>query len=149
PRRLARPRGTVAQGARSPCQMTRLQIAATYVQVAVGGALGSVLRFWLGSLVGHKAGAPFWGTLFVNATGCFLIVLLGNLRANGRGRFGRYFFMIGVPGGYTTFSPFSLQTLELFHAGNPGLAAANVALSMVLCLLGVWLGHALGARLGQ
>jgi len=124
--------------------MTRLQIAATYAMVALGGATGSVLRFWLGSVIGHKAGAPFWGTLFVNVTGCFLIGLLGNLRENGPGEFDRYFLMIGVMGGYTTFSTFSLQTLELFHAGNTGLAALNVALSMGLCLLGVWLGATAG-----
>jgi CrcB protein len=114
----------------------------TWLQVALGGALGSVLRFWLGGLIGHKAGAPFWGTLFVNITGCFLIGFLGNLRAGGPGEFDRYFLMVGVLGGYTTFSTFSLQTLELLQAGNPGLAVANVALSMVLCLLGVWLGAA-------
>jgi len=127
--------------------MTRFPVAATYVMVALGGALGSVLRFWLGSVIGHKAGAPFWGTLFVNVTGCFLIGLLGNLRENGPGDFDRYFLMVGVMGGYTTFSTFSLQTLELFRAGNPGLAAANVALSMVLCLLGVWLGAIAGRSL--
>ena len=127
--------------------MTRLQTAMTYLMVALGGALGSVLRFWLGSLIGHKAGAPFWGTLFVNVTGCFLIGLLGNLRENGPGEFDRYFLMVGVMGGYTTFSTFSLQTLELFHAGNTGLAVLNVALSMVLCLLGVWLGATAGRSL--
>ena len=119
----------------------------TYVQVALGGAVGSVLRFWLGGIIGHRAGAPFWGTLFVNVTGCFLIGLLGNLRKNGPGDFDRYFLMVGVMGGYTTFSTFSLQTLELFRAGNPGLAVANVALSMVLCLLGVWLGATAGRSL--
>ena len=118
----------------------------TYLIVALGGALGSLLRFWLGAIIGTKAGAPFWGTLFVNVTGCFLIGLLGNLRENGPGEFDRYFLMVGVMGGYTTFSTFSLQTLELFHAGNTGLAALNVALSMVLCLLGVWLGATLGAQ---
>jgi len=121
----------------------------TTLMVALGGALGSVLRFWLGSIVGHKAGAPFWGTLFVNVTGCFLIGLLGNLRENGPSEFDRYFLMVGVMGGYTTFSTFSLQTLELFKAGSAGLALTNIALSMVLCLLGVWLGHSLGARLAQ
>lgn len=118
-----------------------------YLQVALGGALGSVLRFWLGTLVAVKVGAPFWGTLFVNVTGCFLIGLLGNLRENGPGEFDRYFLMVGVLGGYTTFSTFSLQTLELFKGNQPGLAALNVALSMLLCLLGVWLGHMCGARL--
>jgi CrcB protein len=116
----------------------------TYLMVALGGALGSVLRFWLGSLVGHKAGAPLWGTLFVNVTGCFLIGLLGNLRENGPGEFDRYFLMIGVMGGYTTFSTFSLQTLDLFNNHQPGLAVLNVALSMMLCLLGVWLGQMCG-----
>ena len=118
----------------------------TYVQVALGGATGSVLRVWLGSVIGHKAGAPFWGTLFVNVTGCFLIGLLGNLRENGPGEFDRYFLMVGVMGGYTTFSTFSLQTLELLQKGSAPLALANIALSLVLCLLGVWLGHALGAQ---
>jgi CrcB protein len=118
----------------------------TYVQVALGGATGSVLRFWLGSVISHKAGAPFWGTLFVNVTGCFLIGLLGNLRENGPGEFDRYFLMVGVMGGYTTFSTFSLQTLELLQKGSAPLALANIALSLVLCLLGVWLGHALGAQ---
>jgi CrcB protein len=121
----------------------------TYLMVALGGALGSVLRFWLGSVIGHKAGAPFWGTLFVNVTGCFLIGLLGNLRENGPGEFDRYFLMVGVMGGYTTFSTFSLQTLELFKNNQPGLAALNVALSLVLCMLGVWLGHSLGRTPGS
>ena len=118
----------------------------TYVQVALGGATGSVLRFWLGSVIGHKAGAPFWGTLFVNVTGCFLIGLLSNLRENGPAEFDRYFLMVGVLGGYTTFSTFSLQTLELLQKGSVTLALANITLSLVLCLLGVWLGHALGAQ---
>lgn len=121
----------------------------TYLQVALGGALGSVLRFWLGTLVGVKAGAPFWGTLLVNVTGCFLIGVFGNLREEGPSEFDRYFIMVGIMGGYTTFSTFSLQTFELFKNNQPSLAALNVALSLVLCMAGVWLGHILGARLGR
>ena len=121
----------------------------TCLMVALGGALGSVLRFWLGTLIGTKAGAPFWGTLAVNIVGCFVIGLASSFEKGGPSDFTRHFVMVGILGGFTTFSAFSLQTLELFRAGNPGLAAANVALSMVLCLLGVWLGHSLGARLGQ
>ncbi len=118
----------------------------TYLQVALGGALGSVLRFWLGTLIGTRAGAPFWGTLTVNILGSFVIGLAASFEKGGPSDFTKHFVMLGILGGFTTFSSFSLQTLELFRAGNPGLAAANLALSMVLCLLGVWLGDTLGAQ---
>ena len=121
----------------------------TYLMVALGGALGSVLRFWLGGLIGQKAGAMFWGTLAVNITGCFVIGLASSFEKGGPSDFTSHFVMVGILGGFTTFSAFSLQTLELFQAGSTGLAVLNVALSLVLCLLGVWLGHTLGARLGQ
>ena len=117
-----------------------------YAQVALGGALGSVLRFWLGALIGTKAGAPFWGTLAVNVIGSFLIGLASSFEKGGPSDFTRHFVMIGIMGGFTTFSSFSLQTLELFQKGSAPLAFANVALSLVLCLLGVWVGHALGSQ---
>ena len=117
--------------------------AIAFLYVALGGALGSVLRFWLGGIVGDKAGAAFWGTLFVNVAGSFAIGVCAGMRA---GDFTRQFAMIGVLGGFTTFSSFSLQTLELFQKGDTTLALANVALSIVLCLLGVWLGYLIGAQ---
>ena len=119
----------------------------TYLMVAFGGALGSVLRFWLGTLVGMKAGAPFWGTLFVNVTGSFLIGLAASFEKNGPSDFTKHFVMIGIMGGFTTFSAFSLQTFELFRAGSTGVAMLNVSLSLVLCLLGVWLGATAGRSL--
>jgi CrcB protein len=113
--------------------------------VAIGGALGSVLRFWLGGWFASKVGAAMWGTLFVNVTGSFLI---GLLAATGSSHpMMRYLLIVGVMGGYTTFSAFSLQTLELFQKGDTTLALANVALSMVLCLAGVWLGFVAGRNL--
>ncbi len=112
----------------------------TWLQVAIGGAIGSVLRFWLAAVIGHRAGAPFWGTLFVNVAGSFLIGLLATLRDNGPTEFTRYFFMAGVLGGFTTFSAFSLQTVELFQKGSTGPALANIVLSLALCVLGAWLG---------
>jgi fluoride exporter len=112
-----------------------------WLQVALGGALGSVLRFWLGGVLGEKAGAPFWGTIAVNVLGSFLIGICAGMRA---GDFTRHFLMIGILGGFTTFSSFSLQTLELLQRGSVNLACANVALSLVLCMLGVWLGHVCG-----
>jgi fluoride exporter len=113
--------------------------------VAFGGAVGSVLRFWLGGWIATNAGAAIWGTLFVNVTGSFLI---GALAALGSGNpILRYLLIVGVMGGYTTFSAFSLQTLELFQKGDVLLALANVALSVFVCLLAVWLGYVAGRNL--
>ena len=113
--------------------------------VAMGGAVGSVLRFWLGEWITSMAGAAMWGTLFVNVTGSFVI---GALAATGNSHpIMRYLLMVGVMGGYTTFSAFSLQTLELFQKGDTMLALANVGLSIILCLVGVWLGFVAGRNL--
>ena len=117
--------------------------AFAFLNVALGGALGSVLRFWLGCIVSDKAGAAFWGTLFVNIAGSFAIGVCAGMRS---GDFTRNFVMIGLLGGFTTFSSFSLQTLELFQKGDTTLALTNVALSIVLCLLGVWLGCFVGGQ---
>lgn len=119
-----------------------------YVQVALGGALGSVLRFWLAGLVAQRAGAPFWGTLAVNVIGSFVIGVLASTRADGPTDMTRYFLMVGVLGGFTTFSTFSLQTVELLQKGSTGLALANVALSVVLCVGGAWLGVLAGTAWG-
>jgi len=117
----------------------------TYLFVAVGGALGSTLRYWLSGLIASAVGQTFpWGTLVINVTGSFAICLFGTLTApDGRlfvpGEW-RQFFMIGVCGGYTTFSSFSLQTLTLANDGEWGWVGLNVGLSVGLCLLGAWLG---------
>ena len=113
-----------------------------YLLVALGSALGGVLRFWLAAMMGDKLGAPHLGTVFVNVTGSFVI---GFLAALGPIPWKQQLLMIGVLGGYTTFSSFSLQTLELAHEGRWATAGANVGLSVVLSLLGVWLGHVCGS----
>jgi fluoride exporter len=113
----------------------------TYAWVAVGGALGSVLRFWLAGIVGERAGAPWWGTLAVNVIGSFAIGLAAAWREQD---FVRNFVMVGVLGGFTTFSAFSLQTLELMRAGQMGMAAINVGLSLGVCLGAVWVGWVVG-----
>jgi len=117
-----------------------------YLFVALGGALGSVLRFWLSTQFERRLGEAFpWGTIAVNVTGSFLIGLCFALKdAAGQPLLGpsaRALVIVGVLGGYTTFSAFSLQTLNLFRNGQPGLAAANILLSVFACLLAVWLGH--------
>ena len=90
----------------------------TYLWVAIGGALGSVSRFWLSGIVARHFGETFpWGTLVINVTGLFIIGLFATLTApEGRwlvGPPGRNFFMTGFCGRYTTFSSFSPQTLSL------------------------------------
>jgi CrcB protein len=121
-----------------------------YLWVALGGALGSVGRFWLGGLVAARFGETFpWGTLAINVTGSFIIGALAAF-ADPDGRYlispgARQFLMIGVCGGYTTFSSFSLQTLNLLRDREWLYAGGNVLLSVVLCMVAVWLGWLLGA----
>lgn len=123
-----------------------------YIYVAIGGALGSVARFWVSGLVADRHGQAFpWGTLVVNVTGSFILGFFAALTdTEGRVLVApgfRTFFMVGICGGYTTFSSFSLQTLNLAQDGEWFYAGGNAVLSLVLCLAGVWLGHALAASL--
>jgi CrcB protein len=126
----------------------------SYLWVAIGGALGSVGRYWLSGLVAARIGSSFpWGTLAVNVSGSFVIGLLGALtlpegRMNSGSRaLTTQLLMIGVCGGYTTFSSFSLQTLYLLREGEWLYAAGNTLLSVALCLAAVWLGYLLGGAL--
>jgi CrcB protein len=126
----------------------------TYLWLGLGGAIGTIARFWLDRTVSARIGETFpWGIFVINVTGSFLIGLLFALIGpNGRWTVGptvRTFFMVGICGGYTTFSSFSLNTLNLARAGQLLYAGANVVLSVVCCLLAVWLGYLLGAVLGS
>ena len=131
-----------------------MQSWVAYLWVATGGALGSVGRYWLSGMVATRVGETFpWGTLAVNVSGSLVIGILSALAAP-EGRWPvspefRLFMMIGVCGGYTTFSSFSLQTLNLLRDGEWFYAIGNVLLSVVLCLVGVWLGYLLGAFLNS
>jgi CrcB protein len=120
--------------------------------IFVGGGLGTLARFGLSGVAARWTGEAFpWGTLLVNVTGSFAIGFFATLTgAEGRvlaptGL--RQFFMLGLCGGYTTFSSFSLQTLSLAQEGEWLRAGANVVASVVLCLVAVWLGHVLAAAL--
>lgn len=116
--------------------------------VFLGSGLGGLARWWLSGLVADRVGETFpWGTLVVNVSGSLVIGLFATLTGT-EGRWLappllRQFFMLGVCGGYTTFSSFSLQTLNLAEDGQWFRAGANAVLSLVLCLVAVWLGHLL------
>ena len=119
--------------------------------VAAGGALGSLGRFWAGIWLAPLSASLPVGTIMINVIGSFAIGFFGTLTL-GHGKFPapellRIFFMVGVCGGFTTFSSFSLQTLDLMRGGAPGRAMVNVAVSVALCLAAVALGHAMGAQL--
>ena len=123
--------------------------AASYLWVAAGGALGSMARYWLADAVAGLLGAQFpWGTLLINIGGSFLIGWFGAWTgAHGPMEVPgdvRVFVMVGICGGFTTFSSFSLQTLELMQAGELVRAGAYILGSVVLCLLAVWAGVAMG-----
>ena len=120
----------------------------TYAWVALGGALGSMARFWMADAVAAVTGPTFpWGTLAINVIGSFIIGLFYALTGPG-GRFdvssdARIFVMVGLCGGFTTFSSFSLQTLLLMQDGHMLRAGAYILGSVALCLCFVWLGSLL------
>lgn len=131
----------------------------TYALIALGGAIGSIARAWLGTAVASLTGAAFpWGTLLINVLGSATIGFFATLTATD-GRFSvaadwRAFVMIGLCGGFTTFSSFSLQSWELLRDGRPAQALGNIALSVLLCLGAVAVGYAgaqavRGARLAR
>ena len=117
----------------------------TYLWIAAGGALGSVARYGCSSLIAGWFGETFpLGTLIINVLGSFVIGLFAGLTGpDGRLMVSgdiRQFVMVGICGGYTTFSSFSYQTLTLAQDGQYARAGVNVVASVVLCLLAVWLG---------
>jgi fluoride exporter len=126
-----------------------------YLAVALGGAFGSVARFWLSGVIARHFGETFpWGTLLVNVSGSFAIGFFATLTGpDGRWLVPPWFrqplFMAGLCGGYTTFSSFSLQTLALLQEGEWLPAGANIFGSVFLCLLAAWLGHVAAAFLNS
>ncbi|MDP9039487.1 MAG: fluoride efflux transporter CrcB [Acidobacteriota bacterium] len=121
-----------------------------YLWVAVGSALGGVLRYALTrAMIPISTGVP-WGTVLINVLGSFVIGYFATLTLHtGRSPAPdnlRLFVMVGICGGFTTFSSFSLQTFDLLRSGHWAQATANVVLSVALCLAAVGAGHALASR---
>lgn len=122
-----------------------------YLWIGIGSALGGMARFWLSGVSARLFGEALpWGTLLVNVTGGLIIGFFATFSGSG-GRLVvdpavRLFVIVGLCGGYTTFSAFSLQTLTLLQEGQWGLAGLYIGASVVLCVLAVWLGHVFAAQ---
>jgi CrcB protein len=125
-----------------------------YFWIMAGSAIGGGLRYLVSGLVASQFGETFpWGTLIVNVSGSFIIGFFATLTApDGRllvGPTARQFVMTGILGGYTTFSSFSLQTLNLARDEEWLYAGGNIVASVTLCLVFVWLGHIAATAINQ
>ena len=122
----------------------------SYLWVTIGSALGGLLRYTITRLtLTYSIGFPF-GTILINVLGSFVIGYFGTLTLQS-GRYPasdnlRLFVMVGLCGGFTTFSSFSLQTYDLMRTGAWGRALANILLSVILCIAAVAAGHLLAHR---
>jgi len=125
----------------------------TCLLVTLGGAIGTFARYALSILAMPISRQLPWGTIGINITGSFIIGFIGTLTlATGRYPVSeniRLFAMVGFCGGYTTFSAFSLQTLDLLRSGAITRAGLNIVLSVALCVAAVALGHLIAARLND
>ncbi len=123
----------------------------TCLLIAAGGAIGTLARYGLSAAALPISKDLPWGTILINIVGSFVIGFFGTLTlASGKYPVSenmRLFVMVGICGGFTTFSAFSLQTLDLLREGSPVRAVANVVLSVVLCIGAVAAGHWIAAQM--
>jgi fluoride exporter len=122
-----------------------------YLAVMVVGAFGCAARMWLSNFIAERYGPAFpVGTLVVNILGCFIIGVFAGISRPDGGLLVhpviRQAVMIGFLGGFTTFSSFGLQTMSLLTDGELGYAVLNIALSVVLCLVAVWIGQVIALQ---
>jgi len=120
------------------------------VSIAIGGATGALLRFWMSSGIHSFLGRGFpYGTLVVNVSGSFVmgflyVFILEKMEINTEWQAA---LMIGLLGAFTTFSTFSIETMNLIEAGDISKAGLNIILSVSLCLIGCWMGMVLGRQI--
>jgi len=131
-----------------------INTALLYCWIAAGSALGGIARYWCSGVAARLFGETFpWGTFVVNVSGSFIIGFFATLTASDGRVFAsstmRQFVMLGLLGGFTTFSSFSLQTLNLAQDGEWLQAGGNIVGSVVLCLVAVWLGHLLALSINS
>jgi CrcB protein len=140
------------QSAESEIELGSQESSLNYLLIAIGGALGSMARHWCGVTAYWLWPVAFpWGTLSINIIGSFVIGAAASLTAS-TGRFPlspewQQFIMVGICGGYTTFSSFSLQTMALMRDGRILEAGLYIGLSVFLCVAGVALGQVLASAI--
>lgn len=122
----------------------------TCLVIMAGGAIGTLARYMLAALAMPFSQQLPWGTILINIAGSFVIGFIGTLTL-ASGKFPvtenvRLFVMVGLCGGFTTFSAFSLQTFDLLRAGAADRAFVNVVVSFAMCILAVAAGHAIAAK---
>jgi len=150
PRPESAPRSPAHSSRRKAFRNTITLYCVVALGTAIGGTLRAVASLGMTALMGP--GFP-WSTLFVNVVGSFVIGLYAAL-AGPDGRIfsdthQRHFIMTGICGGFTTFSVFSLETVQLAQSGEVFLAGVNVGISIAAWLVAAWLGHALASRLNR
>jgi CrcB protein len=122
-----------------------------FLLVGIDGAVGSVVRYWVWTVAAPRSGGFPWATMSVNLTGSFVLGLLAGVLAGRIGDVARFLLFFGVLSGYTTFSTFSVDNVELLRVGEVGPAAMNIAISVVgglaLAYVGILIGEALNAGL--
>lgn len=125
----------------------------TCLLLAAGGAVGTLARYLISLAALRFSQNLPWGTIGINVLGSFIIGFFGTLTlAHGRypaSENVRLFVMVGVCGGFTTFSSFSLQTLDLLRSGAIARAAVNVVASVTLCVVAVAIGHRIAAHFNE
>lgn len=123
----------------------------TYLLLIIGGIAGALSRFHGARILQARLGSTFpFGTFVINLTGSFVLGLLGGWLAVHPVSWGQSISLLlgtGFCGAYTTFSSFSFETVQLWRAGSPGRALANLLSQPVLGLCLAWLGLVLGTRL--
>jgi len=117
-----------------------------YLAVGIGGFVGAIARYLLGTYIGSRYGMRFpYGTFVINMTGCFLIgLVLAVLARTTASTYWRYLIPIGFIGAYTTFSTFEYETLRAIQDGQMLTGLLNIGLSVIVGFIAVWAGDALG-----
>lgn len=120
------------------------------IAVALGGACGAMMRFWIAAAVQRAVGGAFpWGTLFVNVLGSFLLgfLFVWLIERSTMGELARLAITVGFLGAFTTFSTFSVETVRLMQEGAMAWALGNICLQVLLCVGVAWLGMQLARAL--